>query len=227
MTAAPGRHFSHSDGPGKSQPCSARGNGTSQTHWSSWGGWARKHRGYVVAVTYWGFQKAFDKPVAKDSERNWEAIGWVRRSHRDEQRQEIRRNFHIGGVSFHAGLCWGLCRNLGRDGQAGDSICRWYKMTHGSKDDLMMLSKQVFKWRRSMQRDAKFLCYIPNRRAKWDPGWVALWKCYLMQGRENKPQIKCEELIRGEKINRSGMKKYIIMNTHPAWGLCIVWVLPS
>lgn len=41
VSPAPGRglsHLSHGDAPGKSQPCSARRNGTSQTHWCSWRG---------------------------------------------------------------------------------------------------------------------------------------------------------------------------------------------
>lgn len=43
-----------------------------------------------------------------------------------------------------------------------------------------------------------------------------------MKGRENKYQIKCEELIRGENINRSGTKKYIIANTHSSHSLRVM-----
>lgn len=36
-----------------------------------------------------------------------------------------------------------------------------------------------------------------------------------MQGREKKPQIKCEELLReGEKANKSGVENHVITKTH-------------
>lgn len=31
-----------------------------------------------------------------------------------EQRWDVRCNFHIGGLFFYVGLCWDLCRNLGK-----------------------------------------------------------------------------------------------------------------
>lgn len=44
-----------------------------------------------------------------------------------------------------------------------------------------------------------------------------------MQGREKKPQIKCEELLReGEKVNKSGAENHVITKSHGSPSLEIV-----
>lgn len=86
-----------------------------------------------------------------------------------EQRWQIRCNFHIGGAVLLCRVVLGSLQKPGQGGQAGDSCCRWHQMAHGSKGDLMMLSKQVFKWQRRLCKGKQILVLHTKQGSQMRP----------------------------------------------------------
>lgn len=79
-----------------------------------------------------------------------------------EQRWEIRYNFHTGGLLFYAGLCWDVCRNLGKVNRQVTAVADDTKLFMAVK---VMLIKQVFKRQRRLCKGKQILVL----HAKWEP----------------------------------------------------------